>query len=116
MVMHRLAEVAFDKQVARARACYRGRRDGLLAALERYMPAGVSWTRPQGGLFVWVTLPESIDAAALLQRSLKDMGVAFVPGAAFFHDGRGRNTLRLSYSLPGAAEIDRGIARLAKLI
>jgi DNA-binding transcriptional MocR family regulator len=80
------------------------------------MPAGVSWTHPQGGLFVWVTLPEGIDAAALLQRSLKEAGVAFVPGGAFFHDGRGRNTLRLSYSLPGEADIDRSIARLAQLI
>jgi DNA-binding transcriptional MocR family regulator len=116
IVMHRLAEAAFDAQVARARAHYRHRRDWLLAAMERYMPAGVSWTQPQGGLFVWVTLPEGIDAAALLQRALKVAGVAFVPGGAFFHDGRGRNTLRLSYSLAGEAEIERGIARLAELI
>jgi DNA-binding transcriptional MocR family regulator len=116
IVMHRLAEAAFDAQVVRARAHYRTRRDRLLAALERHMPAGVSWTQPQGGLFVWLTLPEGIDAAALLQRALKDAGVAFVPGGAFFHDGRGRNTLRLSYSLPGEAEIERGIARLAELI
>jgi len=116
MVMLRLAETAFDRQVARARTHYRSRRDWLLAALQRHMPAGVSWTHPQGGLFVWVTLPEGIDAAALLQRSLKEAGVAFVPGGAFFHDGRGRNTLRLSYSLPGEADIDRGIARLARLI
>jgi DNA-binding transcriptional MocR family regulator len=116
MVMHRMAEAAFDAQVARARAHYCSRRDWLLAALARHMPAGVSWTHPQGGLFVWVTLHEGTDAAALLQRSLKEARVAFVPGGAFFHDGRGRNTLRLSYSLPGEAEIDRGIARLARLI
>jgi DNA-binding transcriptional MocR family regulator len=102
--------------VARASAHYRSRRDWLLSALQRHMPAGVTWTRPQGGLFVWLTLPERVDAAALLQRSLKEAGVAFVPGGAFFHDGRGRNTLRLSYSLPGEAEIDCGIARLAALI
>jgi DNA-binding transcriptional MocR family regulator len=116
MVMHRLADTAFDRQVAHARAHYRRHRDWLLAALQRHMPAGVSWTHPQGGLFVWVTLPADVDAAALLQRSLEEAGVAFVPGGAFFHDGRGRNTLRLSYSLPGEAEIDRGIARLARLI
>jgi DNA-binding transcriptional MocR family regulator len=80
------------------------------------MPAGVTWTRPHGGLFVWVTLPEGADAAGLLQRSLEEAGVAFVPGGAFYFDGRGRNTLRLSYSLPGEAEIDRGIARLAALM
>src|SRR5262245_15915438 len=116
MVMHRLAEAAFDAQVARTRTHYCRRRDWLLAALQRHMPAGVSWTRPRGGLFVWVTLPEGIDANALLQRSLKEARVAFVPGGAFFHDGRGRNTLRLSYSLPGEAEIDGGIAQLATLI
>jgi DNA-binding transcriptional MocR family regulator len=99
-----------------ARAHYRQRRDWLLSALERHMPSGVSWTRPGGGLFAWVTLPGSVDAAARLQRSLREAGVAFVPGAAFFFDGRGRNTLRLSYSLPGEAEIDRGIAALARLI
>jgi hypothetical protein len=76
----------------------------------------VAWTRPGGGLFAWVTLPEGIDAADLLQRSLTEAGVAFVPGGAFFFDGRGRNTLRLSYSLPNEAEIDRGIGALARLI
>jgi DNA-binding transcriptional MocR family regulator len=116
MIVHRLAEAAFDAQVARARAHYRRRRDRLLAALERHMPAGVSWTRPLGGLFVWVTLPDGMDAAALLARSLEEAGVAFVPGGAFFHDGRGRNTLRLSFSLPGEAEMERGIAALARLI
>jgi DNA-binding transcriptional MocR family regulator len=116
MVIHRVAEAVFDAQVERARAHYRRRRDWLLAALDRYMPAGVRWTHPQGGLFVWMTLPKGVDTAALLQRSLKDAGVAFVPGGAFFYDSRGRNTLRLSYSLPGETDIDRGIAGLARLI
>jgi DNA-binding transcriptional MocR family regulator len=116
MVMHRLAEAVFDAQVARTRHHYRSRRDWLLAALQQHMPPGVNWTCPQGGLFVWVTLPEGVDAGVLLQRSLNEAGVAFVPGSAFFHDRRGRNTLRLSYSLPSEAEIDRGIARLARLI
>ena len=116
MVVHRLAEAAFDGQVEQARAHYRRRRDAMLAALERHMPKGVSWTRPGGGLFTWVTLPEGRDAAELLDRSVKEAGVAFVPGAAFFYDGRSRNTLRLSFSLPGEAEIERGIAGLARLI
>ena len=85
MVMHRLAETAYDAQVERARAHYRHRRDAMLAALERHMPEGVSWTRPNGGLFVWVRLPEAIDAASLLDRAVREAGVAFVPGAAFFH-------------------------------
>jgi len=116
MVMHRLAEGAFDAQVKAARAHYRCRRDWLLAALETHMPKGVSWTRPKGGLFVWARLPEGVDAAKLLERAVCEESVAFVPGAAFFFDGRGRNTMRLSYSLPGDAEIADGIARLAKLI
>jgi DNA-binding transcriptional MocR family regulator len=116
MVMHRLAEAVFDAQVARACAHYRQRRDWLLAALARHMPAGVAWTRPAGGLFAWATLPADIDPTELLQRAIKEANVAFVPGGAFFFDGRGRNTLRLSYSLPGEAEIDRGIAALGRLM
>ena len=77
---------------------------------------GVTWTRPGGGLFVWLRLPDGMDGASLLDRAVKEAGVAFVPGAAFFHDDRGRNTLRLSYSLATEAEIEEGIARLAKLL
>ena len=116
MVMHRLAETAFAPQVERARAAYRCRRDAMLAALQRHMPEGATWTKPKGGLFVWVRLPEGVDAAALLDRAVKEAGVAFVPGAAFFHDSRGRNTLRLSFSLATEAQIEDGIARLAQLI
>ncbi|MBX9590333.1 MAG: PLP-dependent aminotransferase family protein [Hyphomonadaceae bacterium] len=116
MVMHRMAVAAFDHQVAQACEHYRARRDWMLAALARHMPEGVSWTKPQGGLFTWVRLPEECDAERLLERSLDEAGVAFVPGSAFFFDGRGRNTLRLSFSLPGEEEIDRGIALLARLV
>ena len=116
MVMHRLAETAYDAQVERARAHYRCRRDAMLAALKTHMPGGVTWTRPEGGLFVWLRLPDGMDGASLLDRAVKDAGIAFVPGAAFFHDDRGRNTLRLSYSLATEGEIAEGIARLAKLL
>jgi DNA-binding transcriptional MocR family regulator len=115
MVMHRLAEAAFERQVVRAQVHYRQRRDALLAALTKYMPTGVRWTRPGGGLFVWLNLPEHIDAAALLAAAL-DVGVAFVPGAAFFFDGRTRNSARLSYSLPPEEEIEGGIARLSQIL
>jgi DNA-binding transcriptional MocR family regulator len=116
MVMHRMAETSYGAQVAAACAHYRRRRDAMLAALERYMPAGASWTRPNGGLFVWLRLPDGCDGAALLERAVTEANVAFVPGAAFHYDGRGRNAVRLSFSLPGEAEIEEGIARLAKLI
>ncbi len=116
MVMHRLAETEYGARVEAARAHYRRRRDAMLAALERHMPNGVTWTRPRGGLFVWLRLPEGVDGASLLDRAVNEANLAFVPGAAFFFDGRGRNTLRLSYSLVGDAEIADGIARLARLI
>ncbi|MCO4316471.1 PLP-dependent aminotransferase family protein [Phyllobacterium sp. 21LDTY02-6] len=116
MVIHRVAEKHFDEQVEKACTAYRNRRDLLLAALERYMPAGVSWTRPEGGMFVWLTLPEALDGAALLAQSIEEIRVAFVPGAAFHADGSGRNTIRLNFSLPGAEAIDTGMARLGELI
>ena len=116
MVMHRLAQATYERQVMTARAHYRRRRDAMLAALATHMPEGVSWTRPEGGLFVWLTLPASIDAAELLQRSVVQARVAFVPGAAFFADGSGRNCARLSYSLSDETQIAEGIARLAALV
>jgi DNA-binding transcriptional MocR family regulator len=116
MVMHRLAETAYADRAECASSHYRRRRDAMLAALARHMPDGATWTRPNGGLFVWVRLAQDVDSARLLDRAVKEAGVAFVPGAAFFHDGRGRNTVRLSYSLAGEAEIEEGIAGLARLI
>jgi DNA-binding transcriptional MocR family regulator len=116
MVMHRLAEETYERQVLSARTHYRRRRDAMLAALATYMPEGVSWTRPEGGLFVWLTLPAHIDAAVLLQRAVAEARVAFVPGAAFFADGSGRNCARLSYSLSDETQIAEGIGRLATLV
>lgn len=116
MVMERLAAETYDAQVAKAATHYRARRDAMLAALQAHMPAGVTWTKPEGGLFIWVTLPEHMDGAELLRRSIAQAKVAFVPGGAFFTDGTGRNTIRLSYSLPSEAQIADGIARLGKLI
>ena len=87
---------------ARIRATYRERRDAMLAALEASMPAGVTWSRPAGGMFLWLTLPGHLDTACLLERSIESANVAFVPGAAFFPDRSVRNTLRLSFSLEPA--------------
>lgn len=116
MVMHRLATDTYDAQAAKASAHYRRRRDAMLAALEAHMPAGTCWTRPEGGLFIWVTLPPHLVGAELLQRAIAEADVAFVPGSAFFTDGSGRNTIRLSYSLPDEATIAEGIARLGRLV
>lgn len=116
MVMHRLVSTIFKKQVDRIRAAYHHRRDKMLEALEKYMPASASWTRPEGGMFVWLTVKEGLDANELLEEAIKRERIAFVPGKAFFADGSGRNTMRLSYSLPSDEEIDQGIMRLARLI
>jgi DNA-binding transcriptional MocR family regulator len=114
-----VAEVAtavMEGHVQTLRATYKARRDHMLAALARHMPEGVTWTRPEGGMFIWLTLPPAMDGAELLARSLQSARVAFVPGRAFFADGSGGNTLRLSFSCAGTAQIDEGIARLGALI
>ena len=116
MVMHGIAVAVYESQVTAARALYRGRRDALLASLEREMPDGVSWTKPEGGLFVWVTLPERFDGADLLARSIAEERVAFVPGAAFFATDARLNTLRLNFSSPNEEKIAEGIKRLGRLI
>jgi DNA-binding transcriptional MocR family regulator len=116
MVMHRLAETVYDRQVAAACQHYRRRRDCMLAALARHLPSGCRWTEPKGGLFVWLELPAGWDTAQLLPRALEEAGVAFVPGAAFYFDRSRANHLRLSYSLASEAEIETGIARLAELV
>ena len=111
-----VARDQFESHVAKLRTVYKARRDHMLAALAREMPDGVSWTKPEGGMFVWVTLPQGMDGADLLAQSLKTERVAFVPGRAFFADGSNGNTLRLSFSCADEAAIDEGIKRLGRLI
>ncbi|MFT4013651.1 MAG: PLP-dependent aminotransferase family protein [Paracoccus sp. (in: a-proteobacteria)] len=111
-----VARRVFDAHVARIKAVYAARRDRMIAALEREMPPGVQFTRPEGGMFIWLTLPDGVDAAQLLARAVREARVAFVPGGAFFADGSGRDTLRLSFSCASDAQIDQGIGRLAGLL
>jgi 2-aminoadipate transaminase len=104
-----------EEQNARAVPLY-GRRCSLLVdALEAHMPDGVAWTRPRGGFFCWLTLPDGVDAAELSATAMAE-GVAFVPGAPFFPDGRGRNNLRLAFSRIDDELIPQGVRRLAPLI
>lgn len=116
MVIGEVAEEVFGAQVELVRATYSARRDHMLAALGAAMPAGVEWSRPEGGMFVWVTLPKGMDGADLLSRAIRDYRVAFVPGKAFHADGSGENTLRLSFSCASFAMIDDGISRLGELV
>jgi 2-aminoadipate transaminase len=100
-----------DTHIKVIRAVYGSRRDAMLKALDAHFPPQVTWTRPQGGLFLWVTFPEYIDAAELLQAAVKEK-VAFVPGTAFFADGTGKNTARLNFSYCNEETIEEGIRRL----
>lgn len=104
-----------DGHVRRIREVYGARRNAMLAALEREFPAGVRWTRPEGGLFLWVTLPPGVDASVVLKDALREK-VAFVPGASFFPGGGGAETLRLNFSYCGPEVIAEGIRRLGGVL
>ena len=103
-----------DEQLVRSRALYERKCRQMLAALERWLPRSARWTTPHGGFFSWVTLTGT-DAVELAGRAV-DQGVAVVPGMLFFPDGRGTDSLRLSYSLVDEERIDDGIARLGSIL
>jgi 2-aminoadipate transaminase len=97
------------------RSVYRERRDTMLNGLASEMPAGVQWTHPEGGLFLWATLPEEMDTSEIFSAAVQEK-VAFVPGASFFPLGGGFNTMRLNFSYSNPEQIEMGIKRLAKVI
>ncbi len=101
-----------DQHIKVIRAVYGARRDAMLKALETHFPPEVTWTRPQGGLFLWVTFPPHVDAADLLQQAVKEK-VAFVPGVSFYADGSVRNTARFNFSYCNEQTIEEGIRRLS---
>jgi 2-aminoadipate transaminase len=108
-------EGQWQDYVLSLRDVYRRRRDTMLDALAEHFPAEATWTHPQGGLFIWVTLPDYIDTTDLLARAL-DEHVAFVPGRAAFLDGRGSNAMRLNFSGVGEAEIREGVRRIGEVV
>jgi 2-aminoadipate transaminase len=114
-VLHYCQHHDVQENIGPLRALYRARRDAMLDALERYFPGETRWTRPQGGLFIWVTLPEAVDCHAILASAIEQR-VAFVPGAASHMDGKGCNCLRLSYSAVEPARIEEGIRRLGVVV
>ena len=116
MVAARVVAQGYDTHLERLRGHYRERAGAMQTALARHMPMGVTWSRPQGGMFVWLQLPDGLDGAQLLQEALTGERVAFVPGAPFFATDPEPHTLRLSYSLLSPADIDEGVRRLARVI
>ncbi len=115
-VVHEVIRNGFLQQhVPTIRALYKAQRDAMLAALQHHMPDGVAWNRPAGGMFLWVRLPQAIDAAELLPRAVAK-GVAFVPGAPFYAGAPQRHTLRLSFVTATVEQIDSGIAALAQVV
>lgn len=116
MAVHQVAQACFDTHIPRLRKVYGARRDAMLSALEEHMPEGVHWTKPEGGMFVWVTLPQGLCGADLLAQALQTVKVAFVPGQAFFPDDTGANTIRLSFSNSDEDTIREGIRRLGEVL
>ena len=106
---------ALDRNLVHTIEEYRRRRDLMLSLLEECMPVGSSWTHPDGGLFIFLTLPEHIDTIALYDRALA-AGVAYVAGSFFYLDGSHRNTMRLNFSFVAEEKIEPGIRLLASLI
>lgn len=105
---------ALDRHIERLISSYRERRDAMLRALSEFFPESVTWTKPEGGLFLWVRLPEGVDASALLKPAI-EAKVAYVPGMPFYPTGEGRNTLRLNFSNASLEDIHEGIKRLGRV-
>ena len=106
---------ALDANLQKSIALYRGKRDLMLSLLQKHMPEGVSWTHPEGGLFLFLTLPEGIDTVALYDKALS-AGVAYVAGSFFYVDGSHRNTMRMNFSFLDKERMEPGIRLLADII
>ncbi len=115
-VLHRyLLDNDVERHIARIREAYGRQRDLMVRLAESLFPPGVGFTRPEGGMFLWVTLPEGLSSTDLFERAIREK-VAFVPGQAFFTDGCGANTLRLNFSNADEPMIEEGMKRLARVL
>jgi 2-aminoadipate transaminase len=114
-VLEYFAEGRWRDYVDSLAGLYRERRDAMLDALERHFPPQAEWSRPEGGLFLWATLPEYIDTSDLLAKALRE-NVAFVPGAAAYVDARGSSSMRLNFSASEPEEIREGIRRIGQVV
>ncbi len=110
-----LATQPWREQIKSFQEVYRERRDALLESLQAMMPSGTRWTIPAGGFYSWVTLPDGLDATAMLPRAIAEL-VAYVPGTGFYVDGQGAANLRLSYCYPDPERIREGVRRLSSVV
>ena len=110
-----LASGRLDENLQKSIALYKGKRDLLLGLLEEYMPEGVTWTHPEGGLFLFLTMPEGFDAVKFYDKAL-DAGVAYVAGEFFHPDGSGKNTMRMNFSFMSPQKITEGVKLLSSLL
>ncbi|MCS7240362.1 MAG: PLP-dependent aminotransferase family protein [Candidatus Bipolaricaulota bacterium] len=115
LVVRFLTDYDIHNHIARLCQHYKTKLEAMLRALEEHMPEEAEWTKPDGGLFVWVKLPEPADTTKMLERALTRR-VAYVPGQPFFADGSGLNTMRLSFALASREEIEEGIRRLGIVV
>jgi 2-aminoadipate transaminase len=115
IVSRYLATHDWKGQIKKFRENYRDRRDAMLSALDQYLPAGCSWTKPDGGFYVWVTVPEGVDTKAMLPRAVTAR-VAYASGTGFYADGFGSRQMRLSYCYPTPERIREGVRRLAAVL
>ncbi len=115
-IVHRyLSDHNIDEHIARIRKAYKNQRDQMVSSIEKHFPEEVEFTRPEGGMFLWVTLPEGVSSLRLFDLAGGE-NVAFVPGSAFYVDEGGKNTLRLNFSNSSEDQIEEGIKRLAKVM
>jgi 2-aminoadipate transaminase len=116
MVVYEVSQDGFlDEHIPTIRALYSRQCDVMLEAMSQHFPASVSWTRPEGGMFIWVTLPAHMDSKQLLDEAIAQ-NVAFVPGGPFYANEAEKNTLRLSFVTVSPERIHEGIEKLGKLI
>jgi len=115
IVAEYLTRGLLPKQVEKICGLYGKKLEAMLKALEKYMPEGVEWSKPEGGLFLWMKLPRKMSANALFPKAIENK-VAYVVGSAFHCNGKGQNTIRLNFSYSSEQQIDEGIKRLAKMI
>lgn len=115
IVYQYLSDHDIDEHIVKIRQAYKNQRDRMVSSIEKHFPEEVEFTRPEGGMFLWVTLPQGVSSLRLFDLAGGE-NVAFVPGSAFYVDEGGKNTLRLNFSNSDGDEIEEGIKRLAKVI